>query len=59
MGKRFSLCLGISSNYVVDDSTSAFGPGLLFYDTKEAVAISLDDVESNNPGLILEGDNEV
>lgn len=59
MGKRFSLCLGISSNYVVADSEGTFGSEPLDQCPMEAIAISLDDDESNNPGLILQENNEV
>jgi len=59
MGKRFSRCLGISSNYSVVDAEGTFGSEPLDQCTMEAIAFSLDDDESNNPGLILHENNEV
>ena len=59
MGKRFSRCLGISSSYSVANSEGTFGSEPLDQCAMEAIAMSLDDDESNNRGLIFERNNEV
>jgi hypothetical protein len=59
MGKRFSRCLLFSSNYSVADTEGTFGSEPLDQCAMEAIAISLDDDESKNPGLILHENNEV
>ena len=59
MGKRFSRCLGISKYSSVLDNEDAFGTNIYDENTMRAIAIELDENESQNPGLILSTNNEV
>jgi len=59
MGKRFSRCLGISKYSSVLDNEDAFGTNIYDENTMRAIAIELDENESQNPGLILSANNEV
>ncbi len=59
MGKRFSRCLGISKYSTVLDTEDAFGTDIYDENAIKAIAIELDENESQNPGLILSTNNEV
>jgi|TARA_B110000967_G_C18871899_1_gene555910 hypothetical protein len=59
MGKRFSRCLGMSLSTSAVASDDAFGSGFGDEHAMAAIAMELDDDESNNPGLILPVNNEV
>lgn len=59
MGKRFSLCLGISKYSSVLANEDAFGTNIYDENTMRAIAIELYEDESQNHGLILSANNEV
>tara|TARA_B110001450_G_scaffold244867_1_gene257389 strand:- start:2929 stop:3108 length:180 start_codon:yes stop_codon:yes gene_type:complete len=59
MGARFSRCLGISVKSSVLDSDNEFGADIYDEQTMAAIAMTLDEDESQNTGLILYKNNEV
>tara|TARA_B110000977_G_C10687373_1_gene342050 strand:+ start:262 stop:441 length:180 start_codon:yes stop_codon:yes gene_type:complete len=59
MGARFSRCLGISKYNSVLDNDDAFGADIYDENAMEAIALALDEDESQKPGLILQANNEV
>jgi hypothetical protein len=59
MGTRFSRCLGISKYDSVLDSEDDFGANIYDEQAMTAIALTLDEDESQKPGLILYKNNEV
>lgn len=59
MGTRFTRCLGLSKYSVVLDPIYSRNTYESNGRVLMAIAMELDDCESNIPGLILRKDNEV
>jgi len=59
MGARFTRCLGLSKYSVVLDPIDSNNTYESNGHVLMAIAMELDDCESNIPGLILMKDNEV
>ena len=59
MGTRFTRCLGLSKYSAVLDSSESNNTYQPNGRVLMAIAMELDECESNIPGLILGKDNEV